>query len=234
METSKIIELIANSPKKTIGTVYITTKDEIIKSSEGYNLYKNNDNYVLKGDFEKIKADIENLEIEQIDVDLIARNSAVPLIDYSNINARIEPGVVIRDMVEIKDNAVIMMGASINIGAVIGERTMIDMNVVVGGRAIIGSDCHIGAGTVVAGVIEPPSAQPVEIGNNVVVGANAVILEGIKIAEGAIVGAGAIVTQDVPSNAVVVGAPAKIIKYRDEKTNSKTEIVDALRRLNND
>ena len=48
-------------------------------------------------------------------------------------NARIEPGVFIRDKVNIGDRAVIMMGAVINIGAEIGEGTMIDMNAVLGG-----------------------------------------------------------------------------------------------------
>ena len=44
------------------------------------------------------------------------RNSAVPLLDKRN-NARIEPGAIIRDQVTIDDNAVVMMGAVINIGA---------------------------------------------------------------------------------------------------------------------
>ena len=61
------------------------------------------------------------------------------------------------------------------------------------------------------------------------VGANAVVLEGVRIGKGAVVAAGSIVTEDVPENAVVAGAPAKVIKMKDEKTISKTEILDALR-----
>ena len=53
------------------------------------------------------------------------------------------------------------------------------MNAVIGGRAIIGKNCHIGAGAVLAGVIEPPSAEPVRVEDDVLVGANAVILEGV-------------------------------------------------------
>ena len=45
------------------------------------------------------------------------RNSAIPLLDLTNIEARIEPGAIIRDHVSIGKNAVIMMGAVINIGA---------------------------------------------------------------------------------------------------------------------
>ena len=46
---------------------------------------------------------------------------------------------------------------------------------------------HVGAGAVLAGVIEPPSASPVVIDDNVLIGANAVILEGVHVGEGAIV-----------------------------------------------
>ena len=45
------------------------------------------------------------------------------------------------------------------------------------------------------------------------IGANATILPGITIGENAMVGAGAVVTKDVPSYAVVVGNPAKVIRY---------------------
>ena len=44
------------------------------------------------------------------------------------------------------------------------------------------------------------------------IGANSVILPGITIGENAIVGAGSVVTRNVPSNSVVAGNPARIIK----------------------
>ena len=47
-----------------------------------------------------------------------------------------------------------MMGAVINIGAEIGAGTMIDMGAILGGRAIVGKNSHVGAGAVLAGVIE--------------------------------------------------------------------------------
>ena len=49
--------------------------------------------------------------------------------------------------------------------------------------------------------------------------------------EDAVVAAGAVVTQDVPAKAVVAGVPARIIKMKDEKTEGKTALVDALREL---
>ena len=49
---------------------------------------------------------------------------------------------------------------------------------------------------------------------------NVTILPGVTIGENAVVGAGAVVTKDVPNNAVVVGNPARVIRYLDaEKFN---------------
>ena len=109
---------------------------------------------------------------------------------------------------------------------------MIDMNAVLGGRATTGKNVHVGAGAVLAGVIEPPSASPVVIEDDVLIGANAVILEGVTVGQGAIVAAGAIVTEDVPAGAVVAGTPARVIKQASDVTGSKKEIVQALRKLN--
>lgn len=50
------------------------------------------------------------------------------------------------------------------------------------------------------------------IGDNVFIGANSVIMPGVKISDNSIVGAGSVVTKDVPSNVVVAGNPARIIK----------------------
>ncbi len=52
------------------------------------------------------------------------------MLDKRHLNARIEPGAIIRDQVTIEDNAVVMMGAVINIGAEIGAGTMIDMGAI--------------------------------------------------------------------------------------------------------
>lgn len=56
--------------------------------------------------------------------------------------------------------------------------------------------------------------EPVEIGNDVWIGARATIMDGVKIGTGAIIASGAVVTKDVPPYAIVGGVPAKLIKYR--------------------
>jgi acetyltransferase-like isoleucine patch superfamily enzyme len=50
------------------------------------------------------------------------------------------------------------------------------------------------------------------VGKCCFIGANAIIMAGVKIGDEVIVGAGAIVTKDVPSNSIVVGNPAKVIR----------------------
>lgn len=57
--------------------------------------------------------------------------------------------------------------------------------------------------------------NPTVIGNDVWIGANAVILPEVnRIGDGAVIGAGAVVNKDVPDYAVVLGNPARVVKYR--------------------
>lgn len=57
--------------------------------------------------------------------------------------------------------------------------------------------------------------KPVVIGNDVWLGVGATVLPGIKVGDGAVIGAHALVTKDVPSKAIVMGVPARIVKYRN-------------------
>ncbi len=233
MDANQIIEYIQKSEKKTPVKVHLKGKLDGIDFGSAIKSFITGNVGVLFGDWKDVKPVLDGNrdKIEDIVVEHDRRNSAIPLLDMKEIEARIEPGAVIRENVTIGKNAVIMMGAMINIGAVIGEGTMIDMNAVVGGRGTIGKNCHIGAGAVIAGVIEPPSATPVIIEDDVVVGANAVILEGVRVGKGSVVAAGAVVIEDVPENVVVAGTPARVIKEIDDKTRSKTEIKQELRQL---
>lgn len=54
------------------------------------------------------------------------------------------------------------------------------------------------------------------IGNDVWIGCDVIIMGGVHIGNGAVIGAGAVVAKDVPPYAVVVGNPARVIKYRFE------------------
>ena len=230
MNAEEIIRFIHDAEKKTPVKVYVRASAPV--EFPGCKVFGDKD-CVVFGEWADIEPVLKAKASEIIDcvVEADRRNSAVPLLDVKPINARIEPGAIIRDRVEIGDRAVIMMGAVINIGAVIGADTMIDMGAILGGRATVGNRCHIGAGTVLAGVVEPASATPVIVEDDVLIGANAVVIEGCHIGKNAVVAAGSVVISDVPENAVVAGVPAKVIKMKDEKTASKTALIDALRTL---
>lgn len=58
---------------------------------------------------------------------------------------------------------------------------------------------------------------PCVIGNDVWIAANVCICRGVKVGDGAVIGAGTVVTKDVPPYAIVVGNPAKVLKYRFEQ-----------------
>lgn len=92
----------------------------------------------------------------------------------------------------------------------------------------IGDDCLMAPGVHIYAATHPINpkyrklgkdyyelAFPVKIGNNVWIGGKAIICPGVTIGDNVVVGAGAVVTKDVPSNVVVAGNPAKIIRTMD-------------------
>ena len=139
MDAKAIIEKIRTAEKKTPVKAYIRTTRPL--HFENCHVFTGADMIVM-GDYKDIAPVLERNEdaIEDLVVECDRRNSALPLADIKTLHARIEPGAIIRDEVEIGEGAVIMMGAILNIGTAVGEGTMIDMGAVLGGRAIVGRD----------------------------------------------------------------------------------------------
>jgi maltose O-acetyltransferase len=85
-----------------------------------------------------------------------------------------------------------------------------------------GDNCMVGPGTLIASVGHPVDgarrrgrvafAKPVTFGNDVWIGGNASIMPGVTVGDNVVVAAGAVVTHDVPSNCVVAGVPARVIR----------------------
>ena len=219
----ELARFIKQSKKTTPVQVYVNgdLSKVDLEQTEWYGF---NNFYILFGESNIITNIIlDNKDIiKHFRIENDRRNSAVPMLNLLEQDARIEPGAIIRSKVKIGRNAVIMMGAVINIGAEIGEASMIDMNSVIGARGKIGKRVHVGAGAIIAGVLEPPSMSPCVIEDDVMIGA--------KIGFGSVVAAGSVVTTDVPEGVVVAGSPAKIIKNVDEQTRYKTKLLDDLRK----
>lgn len=70
---------------------------------------------------------------------------------------------------------------------------------------------RLGAGPMIE---QPCEEAPITIGDDVWIGANCTITRGVTIGSGAVIGANSVVTQDVPSCAVVAGAPARVVRQR--------------------
>ncbi|EMY36192.1 isoleucine patch superfamily acetyltransferase [Arthrobacter crystallopoietes BAB-32] len=88
------------------------------------------------------------------------------------------------------------------------------------GGVVIGDDCLIGHNTVLATLnhdLDPSRRAdmhpaPITISRNVWIGSNATVLPGVTIGDNAVVAAASVVTKDVPDNAIVVGAPARVVR----------------------
>lgn len=137
-----------------------------------------------------------------------------------------ESGICIGDDVIISRNAVIQAKESpVTIGnpADIGCNTVISSiaGVNLGHAVLVAANCYIGGGRYGHERIDTPmmdqgleTGGPVEIGDDVWVGAAAVVTDGCKISRGAIVGAGAVVNSDIPEYAIAVGVPPRVTGYR--------------------
>lgn len=122
-------------------------------------------------------------------------------------NARIGKECNICAHVLIEGDVVIGNNVTVKSGVYIWSGTRIEDNVFIGPNATLTND------------LMPRSKEYPESFSGIIlkkgssIGANATILPGITIGEKAMVGAGAVVTKNVPDYAVVVGNPAKIIRY---------------------
>ena len=133
---------------------------------------------------------------------------------------------------------VVLKGARIGSDCNICAQSMIEGNVVIGNKVtiksgvqiwdgtLIGDNVFIGPNATLSNDLYPRSKQypekfiGVNIKNGASIGANSTLLPGVTIGEYAMVGAGSVVTKDVPAHAVVLGNPAKIVRYLNDDSVS--------------
>lgn len=107
----------------------------------------------------------------------------------------------------IEGDVVIGNNVTVKSGVFIWDGTRIEDNVFIGPNATLTND------PMPRSKVYPETFSGIHIKQGASIGANATLLPGVTIGENAMVGAGAVVTKDVPAKAVVVGNPAKIIRY---------------------
>lgn len=128
---------------------------------------------------------------------------------------------------------VVFAGAKIGSNCNICAHTLIESDVVIGDNVTVKSGVFLWDGTCIEdnvfigpnatftndkkprSKVYPDAFEKILVKFGASIGANATILPGVTIGSHALVGAGAVVTKDVPNNAVVVGNPAKVIRYID-------------------
>ena len=137
------------------------------------------------------------------------------IISYRIANALFKAKVPILPRL-ISQAARFLTGIEIHPGAKIGRRFFIDhgMGVVIGETTEIGDDVVLYQGVTLGGVSLKKGKRHPTVGIGVVIGAQATILGPVVIGDGAMVGAGSVVVKDIPSGAVAVGVPAKVISRR--------------------
>jgi bifunctional UDP-N-acetylglucosamine pyrophosphorylase/glucosamine-1-phosphate N-acetyltransferase len=83
------------------------------------------------------------------------------------------------------------------------------------GDATIGENTNIGAGTVTCNY-DGKNKNETKIGDNVRIGSDTMLVAPVEVGDRAVTGAGSVVTEDVPSDTLVAGVPAKIKKKLGE------------------
>ncbi|MCP4439125.1 MAG: N-acetyltransferase [Aureispira sp.] len=139
---------------------------------------------------------------------------------FNFVNAygcEIGDGSKVGAFVEIQKGAKIGKNCKISSHSFICEGVMIDDGVFVGHSVSFINDMYPRAINQDGSMQNDDDWELVytQVGKGASIGTGSTILGGIKIGEFALIGAGCVVTKDVPAKAVVVGNPAKIVRYLD-------------------
>ncbi len=108
----------------------------------------------------------------------------------------------------IGEGTVVMPKVCINAEVKIGRHCIINTGAIIEHECVIEDFVHISPNAALAGNIYIKKGAHIGLGSQ--------IIQGIEIGENAVIGAGAVVLKDVPDYAVVVGNPARIIRYSNE------------------
>ncbi len=117
--------------------------------------------------------------------------------DLAKQGVRVVPGASARWGAYLAPG-VVLMPSYVNIGARVGADTMVDTWATVGSCAQIGARVHLSGGVGIGGVLEPPNAVPVMVGDDAVVGSRSMVTQGARVGEGAVLGEGSVLNPSIP------------------------------------
>ncbi len=144
--------------------------------------------------------------IETIDHGPFEYADKIPLkTGFASLGVRVVPGASAR-WGSFLERGVILMPSYVNIGARVGANTMVDTWATVGSCAQIGANVHLSGGVGIGGVLEPPQAAPVIIGDEALIGSRCMITQGARVGEGAVLGEGCVLNRAIPVIDAATGA----------------------------
>ncbi len=103
--------------------------------------------------------------------------------NFEAAGVRVVPGASAR-WGSYLEPGVIMMPSYVNIGARVGSGTMVDTWATVASCAQIGRNTHLSGGVGIGGVLEPPQAAPVFVGDDCYIGSRCIVAEGARVGDG--------------------------------------------------
>jgi acetyltransferase-like isoleucine patch superfamily enzyme len=162
---------------------------------------------------------------------------------------RIGDGVTIDDLVVLDAKGTSNRGIDIGPGVFLGRSTILsckDGDIVLGDHTNLGFHCEVFSGSSVtvgrqglfaayvylvggghefersdAAVIDQPRAsQGITLGDNVWLGTGAKVLDGVRLGSNVVVGANGVVTSDLPDGAIAAGVPARVLRTREQPSES--------------
>lgn len=110
--------------------------------------------------------------------------------------------------VDIGEGSVIMPKVCINAEVKIGKHCIINTGAIIEHECEIEDFVHISPNAALAGNIKIKKGAHIGLG--------AQLIQGVTVGENAVIGVGAVVLKNVPDNAVMVGNPARILKYNNQ------------------
>jgi 2,3,4,5-tetrahydropyridine-2-carboxylate N-succinyltransferase len=129
-------------------------------------------------------------QMERIELEPFAFHDKIPVRDdFDRIGVRAVPPAFARRYCHLESGAV-LMPSYVNLGASVGSGTMVDTWATVGSCAQIGRNVHLSGGVGIGGVLEPPGAVPVIVGDNAFIGSRSQVVEGALVGEGAVMAMG--------------------------------------------